>query len=152
MATLSSIMGNLKAEIEAALLAFTPTEYPLVRFELRQPDEIQMRRIEDTTGRPRVFELGDIESMVVTWCGSSYRGYEVRFPLKVNYPNAPAWQIAAQDDFDRLAEYWRDNNTTVTGVSWRGYDNTTQHAAEQHGEDPWVTNTMTLMALVEITP
>lgn len=152
MATLSAIMSNLRADLESDLVSFTATEFPQKRFELRQPDEMAARSINDATGRERLFEFGDIESMVIPWCGSANRGYEVRFSLRVNYPNTTAWQIAAMDDFDRLAEYWRDNNCTVTGVAWRGYDNETQHLVEPHADDPWTTNSLQILALLEITP
>lgn len=150
MAALSVTLGLLRSEIEARLCALVPTDYADKRFAKREATDT--RRIEDCTGRARLFELGEASEIKPLWVGSAYRGVELKIPLVIQYPYSEAWLIAAVDDLDRVGEDLRDNPATIAGVEWRGLNKLTALQREKNTKDPWVVHRVEIMAWILITP
>ena len=104
------------------------------------------------TGRPRQVRIGtNVEHLKYEYIASTFRGHRLRIPIEISYPSTGTWPIAALDDYDLIAEYFRDNTRSTSGVQLCVCDLDVPPRLEPHEKDPWVFLRFAMLAIVEVS-
>lgn len=116
MATAWTILANLRAEIGQRIGALVPNGYSDYRFAIREYEEQNTSKFEELFARERLVDIGQPIFKGNPWISSTTIGLHCAIPVRIAYPSENTWPIAAIDDCQKIAEYFRDHGTTVTGA------------------------------------
>lgn len=150
MTTVYQALAALRQEVEDAIVDLAPNSRATTPFRAR-PTVDRTTPFEAAPPADRLFEMDTITSFSPVSIGSATRQISVRIPLRFWYQVGEGWTDAMLDDADKIAEYFRDNATTASGVSMRVIDQeATTH--ERLTDDPWQIMTLVLIAVLDISP
>jgi len=155
MASIYSIVGLLREEVEGRIRDLTPTARTDRPFKPRPSRDRKERGIMDCTGQDRLFEMSNPEGTPAyrnVWVGHNTRGIETHFPIIIVYKATEDWERAAMDDLEAISQDLRRNQSSVSGVEIR--EITFEDAQPQliaHEEDPWMYGVLSLYALLRVS-
>lgn len=147
-AALRSEIGNAIAENVSALRnAYKDKDLAFSFSALEETD-----LTEQFVGRPRQVRIStSAEHVKHEWISSSWRAHRIKIPVEITYPSTGTWPVAALDDYDLIAEYFRDNIRSTTGVQLCVVDVDTAPKLEPHQKDPWVFLRFSFLAVIEVS-
>jgi hypothetical protein len=152
MASLRSILRNVRAEVEGRIIDITPNAHKETRFTNRPVDERDDKPIFEVIGLNRLAELSlTPATLEYTWIGSATRGMRIILPLVIVYEDTDTWNANSVDDMDLIYKDLNSNLSTVTGVHIREIQHDTPATFERNPDDPWLYAILPLRLICEAT-
>jgi len=141
MTTLNAAYKAVEREIIERIEAIVPVEQRAFRFRHYTDANNAARKIENYTGRPRVFRLGPaMRTENIASCAGSNRSKWVA-PLAIVYPvdnfEGANWSAIAADDFNQIRADLLNNSTTLSGVAYRMIKVDATPTFVKYTDDPW---------------
>ncbi len=154
MAAYKTILPLLRADVDTALRAITLGMFTSTPFKMRDENDRPTQPIAELAGgRQRLWEMGQPTERKQLTMGSPQRKWEYVYPIHILYPaNDPEWLMAVDDDTDRIFDYMKSNNTTVSGVDIREPVFKDYPPEDEFLTDPnWLVRTVPLWTVIEIS-
>jgi hypothetical protein len=156
MATTSTVLRDLRKEIEDRIVGLTPNRMVKARATFKRYEAFEQKPITEFMGASRTFHLGNWEPQNDKWhFGYTQLAEIYHAPLTVVYARGIDWREAALDDVVLITDYLLKHPTAVSGVCHcaaiagpLGIVSITPHTDP---EQKWDYYTITLEAYLSVT-
>lgn len=152
MTSLFDAETALRNEVASLIVGITPNHQPRIRFREMRPAVQDRMGNTDKAWATRIFEIKNGERLENYGFGSAVRPFRQNYTIEIRYLNAnKRWNIAAQDDVERIIYTLSANQTTAAGVEMRMVDTKIPTVIEKDEDNNALTARLTLTVWYSIT-
>jgi len=150
MATLHAAHAAVMLEIRERIEALEPAAQRAHRF-IWYSDQLEAARpIDQYSGAPRVFRLGESVCVERVSSGHTYSREIHHAPLTIAYPTG-GWESLIADDLNKIRADLLTNKTEVAGVAYRFLAPAVMPVAARSSADSWQLVTVPVEIMFDTT-
>jgi hypothetical protein len=138
-------------EVKNRILALAPEYEEQIRFSVRDEKMRALADMDEDTGRPRLFEIGEAVFQEATYVGCATRGMKYSHKIFIMYPHDETWSMGMISDSELIRYDLLNNATAASGIQQRYIDTTGEITITKDDDDPWQTLEMDMIVHYEIS-